>query len=308
MDARVDRCDRGDVPTPDPHPTSPEAARFNLAAQASRAAATAARRCGVTVTETADIPGLRAVSRLLESVWGRTEEGVPVNTDLLRSLVHAGGCVTVAIDSDGELVGAAVLTVAAPPGTTYSLIAAVAPGTTDRGVGLAVKLQQRAWALHRGYQSTLWTFDPLVGRNARFNLFKLGAEATEYETAFYGRMTDAINGDDDSDRLVAHWQLSSPRAVASTEGTAADPPAPPEASTVLRDGPDGAPLVRRDDRGLWCRTPADIVELRRRRPDDAAAWRLAVREVLTEALTGGLAATHMTRDGWYLLGEPEDGR
>jgi predicted GNAT superfamily acetyltransferase len=289
------------------HDSSPAtgAPRFNVAAQADRVAESAARRAAVSLTEVHDVPGLRAVSALLEAVWGRTDEGVPVNTDVLRSLVHAGGCVTAAHDVDGDLVSAAVLSVAAPAGTTYSLIAAVAPGTNDRGIGRAVKLRQRAWALQRDYRTMLWTFDPLVGRNARFNLARLGAEAAEYEVAFYGRMSDAINGDDDSDRLVARWRLDARRTVAATEGTNADLSGPAADAPVLAEGPDGAPMVRRDQHGLWCRVPSDIVELRRRTPAEAARWRLAVRAVLADAFAAGSVATHMTRDGWYLLTDPQ---
>jgi predicted GNAT superfamily acetyltransferase len=171
-----------------------------------------------------------------------------------------------------------------------------------------VKLRQRAWALAHEHDTMVWTFDPLVGRNARFNLAKLGTEAPEYDIAFYGRMSDEINGEDDSDRLVARWRLASRRTVAATEGTAADPAGPvegTEGAEVLREGPDGAPMAVRDARGLWCRVPRDIVALRRDRPQEATRWRLAVRETLTGALDEGLVATHMSRDGWYLL-TPEE--
>lgn len=289
----------------DPSLTEAETAGFNVVAQAARAATSAARRAGVSVTEEEDMESLRAVSALLEAVWGRGTEGVPLNSEILRSLVHAGGCVSVARDADGVLVGAAALSIAAPAGSTYSLIAAAAPDHGDRGVGHAVKLQQRAWAVSSGYDAMLWTFDPLVSRNARFNLAKLGALAAEYEHSFYGRMTDDVNGEDDSDRLVARWDLTSRRTVAATEGTALDPDGPADAAEVLRTGADGRPMVRRDERGLWCRVPPDIVAMRRDDPDQAARWRLSVREVLTGALEDGLTASHMTRDGWYLLSNEE---
>lgn len=276
--------------------------------QARHAAESAARLSGVTVAESHDMEELRAVSALLESVWGRNDEGVPVNSEVQRSLVHAGGCVTVARDRHGRLAGAAVLAVAAPAGSTCSMIAAVAPGTSDRGIGRTLKLRQRAWALENGFRSMRWTFDPLVSRNARFNLTKLGAEAAEYEPAFYGRMSDDLNGDDDSDRLVADWRLDGRRVVAATDGTAPEPAGPDENGPVLRRGPDGSPMLRRDDRGLWCRVPADVVALRRGRPAEASQWRTSVREVLIAAFADGLVATHLTRDSWYLLTETEERR
>jgi predicted GNAT superfamily acetyltransferase len=296
------------MPLPDRREDRPQTAAFNVAAQARRAASAAARRAGVAVTEAVEMGLMREVSALLESVWGRSPEGVPINSEILRSLVHAGGAVTVAHDGDGVLVAAAVLSVAAPAGSTYSLIAASVTGRRDRGIGAAVKLTQRAWALENGYGTMLWTFDPLVSRNGRFNLVKLGARATEYEPAFYGRMSDRINGDDDSDRLVARWVLGSRKAVAATEGTAPDPASPAEAGETLRAGPDGAPMLRVDERGLWCRVPTDVVTLRREHPQEASRWRVAVREALRSAFADGLAASHMTRDGWYLLTPEEESR
>ena len=255
------------------------------------------------VCEAVSVGELREASALLEMVWGRSEEGVPVHSEVMKSLVHAGGCVTVARDGDGEVVGAAVLSPAAPTGAAYSLIAGVAPGMSDRGIGRALKLRQREWALKHGFTHMTWTFDPLVARNARFNLAKLGAVAAEYEVAFYGRMSDDLNGDDESDRLVARWALAGGRAAAAAAGT---PPAhgdsgPADSSETLRDAPDDGPLLRRDAAGLWCRVPADIVALRRADQAQASRWRLAVRDVFRAAFADGCAATYCTRTGWYLL-------
>jgi predicted GNAT superfamily acetyltransferase len=272
-----------------------------VTAQAGRVAVAAARRAGVEVHEVEDIAELKAISALVEAVWGRTDEGAPLHSEVLRSLVHAGGSATAAYGPSGDLLGAAALSVAAPTGSTYSLIAAVAPGTADRGIGHAIKLQQRAWALSRGYSTMTWTFDPLVSRNARFNLVKLGAVSEEYEASFYGQMSDAINGDDDSDRLVARWELASRRAVAASEGTGREPAPSAAESQILQDAPDGGVLALRDAAGTWVRVPTDIVALRRSDPTQAAGWRRAVRDALAGPLADGLVATHMTRDGWYLL-------
>jgi predicted GNAT superfamily acetyltransferase len=260
------------------------------------------------VCEAASVGELREASALLEAIWGRAEEGVPVHSEVMKSLVHAGGCVTLVRDGDGRVIGAAVLSPAAPPGAAYSLIAGVAPGLSDQGIGRALKLRQREWALEHGFTHMSWTFDPLVARNARFNLARLGAVAVEYEVAFYGRMSDDLNGDDESDRLVARWSLAGGRAAAAAAGTAPghgdSGPAgngPGDRGETLRDAPDDGPLLRRDAAGLWCRVPADIVALRRADPAQASRWRLAVRDVFRTAFADGYAATYCTRAGWYLL-------
>jgi len=272
---------------------------FNAAAQARRVAETAAARADVTTTEVEEMADLRQVSHLWAQVWGRNDEGVPINSELLRSLAHAGGAVTVAHDREGALAGAAALVLGAD-GTTYSLIAGTRPGAADRGIGHALKLRQRSWALDRGLTTMRWTFDPLVGRNARFNLTKLGAAADDYVESFYGRMADDINAGDDADRLVALWRLDSPEAVAASEGTASEPGEPDLArGSVVAVGPDGNPAYAVDEAGAWCRVPRDVVALRRTDPAATAAWRRLVREAFADAFGRGLSATGMTRSSWY---------
>ncbi|MFC6937247.1 hypothetical protein ACFQHO_47865 [Actinomadura yumaensis] len=152
------------------------------------------------------------------------ESRPPFGVDVLRAIVHAGGAVHCADDGTG-LVGASVLTFCAPGSrAVYSMIAAAR--TRDRGVGFAVKQAQRAWALQQGATSMLWTFDPLVSRNARFNLVKLGATAVAYETDFYGRMDDGIEGDGETDRLTAAWSLAHARTGAAAAGRPLDSPVP----------------------------------------------------------------------------------
>lgn len=281
------------------------ASTFNAGAQASRVALAAAERAGLVLDEVEDMETLRAASRLFEAVWGRNQEGVPLNSELLRSLAHAGGAVTVARDRSGAMVGSAAL-VLAPRQGSYSLIAAAAPGAADRGIGYSLKLRQRAWALERGLVSMQWTFDPLVSRNARFNLTKLGARARTYVPGFYGLMHDAINQGDDADRLVAEWSLTGAAAIAATEGTAPDPGEPDEsAGNVLAEGPDGGPSHLRTGAETWVRVPRDIVRLRQEDPAAAAGWRTATRDALGVALAEGHVAVGMSRTGWYRITEEE---
>lgn len=288
------------MPTVSPDASVPVEVPAAAVAEAADAALATSRRAGVQVRDVEDMEELRQVSALLASVWGRTPEGVPMPSEVMRGLAHAGGCTTAAFDASGTLVGAATLAIAAPCGTTYSLIAAVTPGGGDRGIGHAVKLHQRAWALRHGCRTMVWTFDPLVSRNARFNLTKLGAGADDYVESFYGRMADDINAGDDADRVVAHWRLDSPEAVAASEGTAREPGEPDLASgSVVAVGPDGEPAYAVDEGGAWCRVPRDVVALRRTDPAATAAWRGLVREAFADAVGRGLTATGMTRTGWY---------
>jgi predicted GNAT superfamily acetyltransferase len=154
-----------------------------------------------------------------------------------------------------------------------------------------------------------WTFDPLVGRNARFNLVKLGATGTEYLVDFYGPMTDGVNDGDESDRLTVTWDLT-----AATPASASAPlPRPsygtpdPAGAPVTHTAPDGSPLARRSDTHVFCRVPDDIVALRAADPSLALRWRYAVRDVFVQAFVEGFRATGMSRDGWYTLSLPGEG-
>jgi predicted GNAT superfamily acetyltransferase len=272
------------------------------ALQAAESATAAASRAGVLVVDEHDRGRLRDVEALLIAIWGMSPHGAPIPFDLLRSISHAGCNVSAAYSQSGQLCGAAVGIVSPGGRSTYSLIAGVLPGTGDKGVGFALKQHQRAWSLARGIDTMTWTFDPLVSRNARFNLTKLGAHASEYARNFYGEMQDEINANDESDRLVAVWPLSSQRSTDAGLGIQAELELPPaHLANVLDHGPDSLPVLLESDGTLWCRAPKDIVALRSSNPDAAAQWRVLLREIFESAFASGRRASGVTRGGWYRL-------
>ncbi|HEX8869564.1 MAG TPA: GNAT family N-acetyltransferase, partial [Lentzea sp.] len=141
---------------------------------------------------------LVAAQRLYESIW--RSSAPPVTVELMRALIKSGNYVSGAFDGE-DLIGACAAFCSPPSDSTlHSHIAGVASGMRGRNVGQALKLDQREWALARGIKTITWTFDPLIRRNAHFNLAKLGATATEYLADFYGHMHDDINGGGESDR------------------------------------------------------------------------------------------------------------
>ncbi len=180
----------------------------------SRAAAAA----GVQLRELSALDELDQVYRLYDAIWRPDPNNPPVTTELLRALTKAGNYVGGAYDGD-ELIGACVGFFEAPAAVAmHSHVAGVSAAARGRNVGFALKLHQRAWALRRGVTAISWTFDPLIRRNAYFNVVKLGARPTEYLLNFYGQMEDGINNGDDSDRLLVRWQLDAPEVGAAAAG------------------------------------------------------------------------------------------
>jgi predicted GNAT superfamily acetyltransferase len=243
------------------------------------------------------MPELALAADLLAAIWGYPEGQRPITPEMLRALVHAGNYVAGAW-AGGELIGASAgfLGHGGHGGGAWHLhshISGVAASHQGTRVGYALKQHQRQWALERGITIIEWTFDPLVRRNAYFNLAKLGAVVVGYEADFYGSMGDAINAGDETDRAVARWDLTAP---------AAGPVDVRGAAVILRADESGRPVADASGAGVlraWI--PEDTLALRQRDPALARDWRQALRETVGAALQRGYVATEMTRDGWYTL-------
>jgi predicted GNAT superfamily acetyltransferase len=271
-------------------------------ADANRAASAA----GVEIRILSDLAGQSLVRQLFDQTWS-TDGGTQVTPNLMQALVHSGAYVSGAFIGD-RIVGAAF----AFPGRDssghwhlHSHMAAVLEEVRDRRIGGALKWHQRAWAIEHGYETITWTFDPLVRRNARLNLLKLGVFVSEYFEDFYGDMADALNVGDSTDRAMARWELLSARtlkAAASTSGLDPDLIPSEAAQAILIEHDE--PIVRQVEATadvLVVALPTDIIAIREQNPALAARWRMAVRSVLSPALSSGMEITGFTSDGSYLV-------
>lgn len=266
----------------------------DVATEADEAASAAIRRIGASLRQLGTMNEFIDGSELLARVWGTSKEASPMAADMLASLAHAKAAVIGAIVED-RVIGLGVA-VAGPPSASsvYGLVAGVSPDRTGQGVGYAIKQAQRAWALRHGANEMIWTFDPLVRRNAHFNLVRLGARVMQYLPDFYPPMHDALNRLDRTDRLMVSWDLAEPRAACPT----AD-----EAVVILDSGADGEPVswplpTQGPARAF---IPKDIEGDRKLDLRLSGRWRLAQRHILQEAASAGLLPTSVTAAGYYLL-------
>ena len=280
---------------------------------AREAADAAAAASGVIVAEAVDREAQDAARGLFDEVWPG-DLGTQVTPNLLRALLHAGSYCSVATDMSTDAhVGAAFgfpgRDARVPGGIfLHSHMAGVTEGLRDRRIGTALKLHQRWWAMREGIPVISWTFDPLVRRNARLNVIRLGVEVRDYHPDFYGVMTDAINAGDRTDRLVALWVIGSDRATRAAVGGLE--PADAErlrvegARDLVAVGKAGEPVVGLPPRAgetLIVALPEDVVSLRREFPEVALDWRLAVRDALVGSFACGLSIETVTEDGSYVL-------
>jgi len=242
------------------------------------------RRAGlrriVACVQNAQAPEIRALdtvqsvfaaSHVLSQVWGGDRTGMPAN--LLRALAHAGNYAFGVYDDD-RMVGASVAFFGPPADAVlHSHITGLLPEYRGQGSGRTLKLHQRAWALEHGVQRITWTFDPLVARNAHFNLQVLGVRVTEYLVDHYGRMDDGVNRGDESDRLMVSWELTAARS-------------------------DRGEVVASVD------VPRDIEAVRAASATDAAAWRVRVRKGMLAHLADGLVVGGFDDQRGYLFVRP----
>jgi predicted GNAT superfamily acetyltransferase len=96
----------------------------------------------------------------------------------------------------------------------HSHMLAVRASHRNRGIGAQLKWEQRREALSRGIRHMEWTFDPLQITNAFLNIHRLGAISRAYLVDFYGVSSSRLQGGLPTDRLLAAWELDSPRVEA----------------------------------------------------------------------------------------------
>jgi predicted GNAT superfamily acetyltransferase len=162
----------------------------------------------------------------------------------------------------------------------------------NRGLGAKLKLEQRKEALSRRIRHMEWTFDPLEIKNAFLNIHKLGAIVCGYRVNFYGVSSSRLQGGLPTDRLLAEWELDSPRVLAILESNGAG-------GQVAED----RILVR-------IQVPASISEWKASDSDRERALAVQVenRRRFQEAFSQGLAVLGFVRDaegnGVFELGIP----
>jgi predicted GNAT superfamily acetyltransferase len=183
------------------------------------------RSADIEIREVLSIDEYDACIRLQREVFGLPDLEISPRRHLIVSR-EAGGW-TLAAFNEKRIVGFVHHLAAVRGGRIfgYSHMMAVATDYQNRGVGAQLKWAQRARALSEGRDFIKWTFEPLRGRNAHFNLNRLGVVIRDYAVNFYGTdyVTNPVEKSAgasgmDSDRLFASWDLRSPRVEAFAAG------------------------------------------------------------------------------------------
>lgn len=258
------------------------------------------------IREVTDPWKMRELEDVQVAAWGYADREVLPAT-IFRISAVTGGIVLAAYDAREEKEGsgnnpAIGLAYGFPAWVNgelwhHSHLLASRPEWRGTGLAVAMKLAQRERALSQGITKMTWTFDPLVARNARLNLGKLGARAVSYHPDWYA-LGDSPETAFPADRLMIQWDLTRPSK---------ERPAPePQGTFLLRAGEQGEPVPTPVPDGhsvLLAEVPTWETQGAKR-----LAWRLALREVLGCALERSYVITDLARHGehaYYVLTTPE---
>jgi predicted GNAT superfamily acetyltransferase len=245
-----------------------------------------------------EMVGLEAVQ---QSAWGYDDRDLTPGS-LFTVHAHMGGivCAAFASNAPDTPVGYAPDT---PVGFAYSFPAVykgkmvqhshmLALHQDHRASGLAarLKLHQRARALELGYGLMTWTFDPLLTKNARLNLGKLGARAVSYHPNWYA-LRGGIYAGLPADRFFVEWDLTIPSFERQKTPASGTP-------VLERLGLGaGAPVFGCHDSVLLIESPRDIDGLKKANLEAAGTWREAHRVVFGHYFERGYVVTDLHDDG-----------
>jgi predicted GNAT superfamily acetyltransferase len=213
---------------------------------------------------------------IFDKTWAM-DSGTEITPNLLQAMVHSGAYLSGAF-VDGNCVGAAF----AFPATTgglhlHSHMTAVLDNFRDKGIGYALKVDQYKWAKQNNYKEITWTFDPLVARNAKLNILKLGVDISAYYPNFYGDMPDELNAGDESDRVMASLK-------------------------VVGDTPTARSVISSPDKSaLLIAIPDDIVAIRGKDLAENLRWRRLVRDEFVSALAHGGKVIGFSANNEYVV-------
>jgi predicted GNAT superfamily acetyltransferase len=233
---------------------------------------------------------------LQREVWGSEyDEAVPAS--LLQVVPYVGGLVLGAFSAERELLGFVFGLTGPKDGEIvhWSHALGVRESARNLGVGRLLKDYQRAELARRGIGSMYWTFDPLIAKNAHFNLNRLGARVVEYVPDMYGTTKSPLHHGLATDRFIVvcstNPEEGRPRRQRAVAGSNT------LILTETTPSPDVLfPGVAQLPSAIWIEVPTDFDHVRAASPSKAAVWHGAIRRHFQWALRNRYAVTGLHRD------------
>lgn len=234
-----------------------------------------------------------AAATLQREVWGQDYVDV-VPATLLHVVEYVGGLAAGAFDRAGDMLGFVFGINGVRDGEIvhWSHMLGVRERARNLGLGRRLKEYQRKRMHDLGATRIFWSFDPLMSKNAYFNLNRLGAEVVEYVPDMYGTTSSPLHLGMPTDRLIVSLRTDG-RGERRSAVLSADYPV---MSAFPRDHDRPMPSNATSTPAVLIEIPADILGVLSRSTSTAAQWRLGVRAHFQWALSNGYAVAGLLRD------------
>jgi predicted GNAT superfamily acetyltransferase len=253
----------------------------------------------VILRDITTIDECRQVAALERDVWGYVDGEDVVPPPVLIVSVKRGGILIGAYDA-AETLKAFVYSIPAIKDgrlSQWSHMLGVAPDARGAGLGMRLKLAQRARALAMGADLIEWTYDPLQALNAHLNFSKLGVVVEEYEENIYGASSSPLHAGSPTDRFVAEWKLTAPhverRIAAGGIGIVRD--AAVASAPLVNPSATAGKWLKPSEPDLSLAAPRLLIEIpagaagydamQRENPPLALEWRTATRAMFQHYLS-----------------------
>lgn len=224
---------------------------------------------------------------VMKECWGMPDaEAIPSHLfEAARSTGNLLGAY-----SDDRVVGLAIqLPDLKRDNVIYFHAIGVVPEYSGNGIGEQLMREQRKRALNHGYERIEWTYDPLLGGNAKLYISKMGATISEYREDVYEEENDSTAGETPTDRFVATWDIKDDRVERFLNGESREYDSE---AILVSEGADidfsNSKIIERDDEfelesidteTVAVEIPSDRSELD---TEEEEQWRLATRHTFQE--------------------------
>jgi predicted GNAT superfamily acetyltransferase len=250
---------------------------------------------------------LRRCHEIQRATWGFTDLMVFPYTQLI-SAAHNGGTLLGAYDGP-NLVGFVYgyLGMSGAKLYLFSQRMGVLQAYQSKGIGMRLKLAQRDEMLRKGIDLIVWTYDPLLGKNASLNIEKLGGIVRHYARDIYGAVSNPLQVGLSTDRFLLEWELMSDRVRQRTRSKEPRPLATDWltkkddyhfANYVTWENNLPRPIasdLEMDEKVLLVQIPHDLNLIKKTDLGLARGWRESTRDIFETYFRRGYVTTGFAR-------------
>jgi predicted GNAT superfamily acetyltransferase len=264
----------------------------------------------ITIRKLSNYSEYITCENIQRTAWNMTDKDI-VPAHMLRTFHEYGGIILGAFLPSGDMIGFIFGFVGrlnqqnATTETPYlhcSEMMGVLPPYRGESVGFRLKLEQRKIAICQGYRLIVWTYDPLLSRNAWLNIGKLGAICRHYIRDAYGQLGGIYEGLP-TDRFEVEWWIDSDHVknYLSMEYTARSASGSGEWVNSMHFSANGFPVPVPEETFplsplIKIRIPYDIQAIKQADMKLAYAWRIHTRDLFEQAFANGYAVIQFSRE------------